>query len=163
VYPLGIDPRWAQSDSLLQFSNTLKMKTSIMFAILQMSLGIFVKGLNSINFKKPVDFVFEFLPQFILLIIMFGWMDLLVIKKWNAFSAPGDNQHAMDIFATGPPSGVVNPEWEMKYQVARNVVNSAPPIIQMTISGYLGVGALPIIGSNASYYPNVPHSGDLWY
>jgi V-type H+-transporting ATPase subunit a len=53
-----------------------------------MSLGIFVKGLNSLNFRKPVDFAFEFLPQFILLIIMFGWMDLLVIKKWTAFSEP---------------------------------------------------------------------------
>lgn len=47
-----------------------------------MSLGIFMKGLNTIYFGKMIDFWFEFLPQIILLLALFGWMDLLIIFKW---------------------------------------------------------------------------------
>ncbi len=47
-----------------------------------MSLGIIMKGLNSIYFGKYIDFFFEFLPQIILLSCLFGFMDLLIILKW---------------------------------------------------------------------------------
>lgn len=47
-----------------------------------MSLGIFMKGLNSIYFKQPLDFIFEFIPQILLLWFLFGWMDALIIAKW---------------------------------------------------------------------------------
>jgi V-type H+-transporting ATPase subunit a len=60
----------------------MKMKISVILAILQMSLGILMKGLNSVYFRKPVDFIFEFVPQIILLIALFGWMDILIIAKW---------------------------------------------------------------------------------
>ena len=83
VYPVGFDPRWFQSDQLLAFSNNFKMKTAVIFAILQMSLGIFMKGFNSLYFKSSLDFFFEFLPQIILLLSLFGWMDILIIGKWN--------------------------------------------------------------------------------
>ena len=38
------------------------MKIAVIFAILQMSLGIILKGFNSIYFKKALDFIFEFIP-----------------------------------------------------------------------------------------------------
>ena len=60
----------------------MKMKISVILAILQMSLGILMKGLNSVYFRKPIDFIFEFVPQIILLIALFGWMDILIIAKW---------------------------------------------------------------------------------
>lgn len=44
--------------------------------------GIVLKGLNSINDKKPLDFFFEFIPQFLLMMSLFGYMDLLIILKW---------------------------------------------------------------------------------
>lgn len=47
-----------------------------------MSLGIIMKGLNSLHFKKTLDFVFEFIPQIILLLALFGWMDILILAKW---------------------------------------------------------------------------------
>jgi len=58
------------------------MKLAVIFAIIQMSLGILMKGLNSIHFKSKVDFFFEFIPQILLLLALFGWMDLLIIAKW---------------------------------------------------------------------------------
>ena len=29
-----------------------------------------------------MDFIFEFIPQIILLLVLFGYMDLLIILKW---------------------------------------------------------------------------------
>jgi V-type H+-transporting ATPase subunit a len=47
-----------------------------------MSLGICMKGLNSLYFGRTIDFVFEFIPQIVLLLSLFGFMDLLIILKW---------------------------------------------------------------------------------
>jgi V-type H+-transporting ATPase subunit a len=47
-----------------------------------MSLGILMKAFNAVYFKRGLDFWFEFLPQLILLWVLFGWMDLLIIIKW---------------------------------------------------------------------------------
>ena len=47
-----------------------------------MSMGIILKGVNAIHFKQPLDFFFEFLPQITLLLVLFGWMDALIVGKW---------------------------------------------------------------------------------
>ena len=47
-----------------------------------MSLGVILKGFNYWRESKRVDFFFEFLPQIIMLIALFGFMDLLIIVKW---------------------------------------------------------------------------------
>ena len=41
-----------------------------------------MKGLNSIYFRNYLDFIFEFIPQIILLLALFGYMDWLIIAKW---------------------------------------------------------------------------------
>ena len=41
-----------------------------------------MKGLNSLHFRQPLDFIFEFIPQILLLLALFGWMDALIIGKW---------------------------------------------------------------------------------
>ena len=47
-----------------------------------MSLGIFMKGMNCIHHRAPVEFIFEFIPQIVFLLSLFGFMDLLIILKW---------------------------------------------------------------------------------
>jgi V-type H+-transporting ATPase subunit a len=47
-----------------------------------MSLGVFLKAVNSIYFKRWLDFIHEFIPQIILLWVLFGYMDILIILKW---------------------------------------------------------------------------------
>ena len=57
-----------------------------------MSLGIIMKGFNALHNKKPVDFYFEFLPQIIMLMALFGFMDLMIVIKWTTdytLMAPG--------------------------------------------------------------------------
>jgi len=47
-----------------------------------MSLGICMKAVNSYTFKSKTDFFFEFIPQIILLSVLFGYMNILIIIKW---------------------------------------------------------------------------------
>ena len=82
VYKFGIDPIWVSSTNELTFVNSLKMKISVIFGVLQMLLGIFLKGLNALFSKDYTEFIFVFIPQFILMTILFGYMDLLIFIKW---------------------------------------------------------------------------------
>jgi V-type H+-transporting ATPase subunit a len=58
------------------------MKISVILGVLQMSLGICMKAFNAVHFKSKLDFFFEFVPQIILMMVLFGFMDLLIICKW---------------------------------------------------------------------------------
>lgn len=58
------------------------MKLSVILGVSQMSLGIFMKAFNAYQFKSKVDFIFEFVPQIILLSSLFGYMNIMIIIKW---------------------------------------------------------------------------------
>lgn len=62
VYPIGADPKWYLGKNELAFMNSLKMKIAVILGVLQMSLGVFMKGFNLLYFRKTVDFFFEFVP-----------------------------------------------------------------------------------------------------
>ena len=47
-----------------------------------MTMGVLCKGLNNIYFGQAIDFIFEFIPQLIFLLGLFGYMDLMIILKW---------------------------------------------------------------------------------
>ncbi len=82
VYPAGLDPYWKYSSKELQFENSFKMKLSVIFGVIQMTLGVFMKLVNAREFKKKYDIYFEFLPQVIFLLALFGFMDYLIFAKW---------------------------------------------------------------------------------
>ena len=83
VYKFGVDPIWMSASNELTFINSLKMKISVIFGVLQMLLGIFLKGLNALFSRDFTEFIFVFIPQFILMTILFGYMDLLIFIKWS--------------------------------------------------------------------------------
>jgi V-type H+-transporting ATPase subunit a len=58
------------------------MKLAVILGVMQMSLGIFMKGANAIYHVSFIDFIFEFIPQIVFLLALFGFMDLLIILKW---------------------------------------------------------------------------------
>ena len=62
IYPVGIDPIWYMSKNELTYVNSLKMKLSVIFGVLQMSLGVFMKAFNSLHYRRYIDFFFEFVP-----------------------------------------------------------------------------------------------------
>jgi V-type H+-transporting ATPase subunit a len=48
VYPFGFDPKWFSGHNELSFFNSFKMKLAVIIGVLQMSLGVCMKGLNAI-------------------------------------------------------------------------------------------------------------------
>lgn len=99
VYPVGIDPIWYGTKMELVFLNSFKMKISVILAILHMTLGIIQKGINAVYFRDMPKLLHEFLPQLILLLAVFGYMDLLIIVKWNTDYA-GHSSEAPSIIVT---------------------------------------------------------------
>jgi V-type H+-transporting ATPase subunit a len=83
VYPVGLDPKWYVAKNELSFINSLKMKTSVIFGISQMILGIILKGMNAAYFGNTVDFVFEFIPQLIFMTALFGYLIIMIFIKWS--------------------------------------------------------------------------------
>jgi V-type H+-transporting ATPase subunit a len=88
VYPFGVDPAWALSPNLLTFTNNIKMKLSVIIGVAHMTIGIGVKGLNSLYFGRPIDLIFEVITGFIILLGLFGWMDILIFSKWTFVMNP---------------------------------------------------------------------------
>lgn len=83
VYPVGLDPVWHLGTNELAHSNSLKMKLSVILGVLQMMLGVCMKAFNAVYFKNRLDFFYEFVPQIVLLFVLFGYMDIMIIAKWT--------------------------------------------------------------------------------
>jgi len=57
-----MDPIWVKAGNELVFINSFKMKFAVILGVIQMIVGIILKGLNSLYFRKFLDFIFEFIP-----------------------------------------------------------------------------------------------------
>lgn len=82
MYPFGIDPIWFRSSNEIAIMNSFKMKISVIFGVAQMLLGTLMKGFNAVYFKEYVELAFEVVTQALLLIVLFGFMDYMIISKW---------------------------------------------------------------------------------
>ena len=82
IYPIGMDPKWYTSHNELAFFNSFKMKWSVIIGIFQMVIGIILRGLNNLYFKDNLSFFFEFIPQIIFMLLLFGYMVVLIYIKW---------------------------------------------------------------------------------
>jgi V-type H+-transporting ATPase subunit a len=83
VYAFGVDPVWKGATNELLFYNSLKMKMAVIIGVTQMTVGLFLKFLNGINFRQPLDIFFEFIPQVTFLLSIFGYLCFMIIYKWN--------------------------------------------------------------------------------
>ena len=52
----------------------MKMKTSVIIGVTQMTFGVCLKGLNAIYFRESLDYLFEFIPMIIFVLSLFGWV-----------------------------------------------------------------------------------------
>ena len=103
VYPFGLDPKWYIASNELNFFNSLKMKTSVIFGVTQMMFGIVLRGINSIYYKKYIDFIFDFIPQIIFMGVLFFYLVIMIFVKWstsweNPSNAPSLINLLMNIF-----------------------------------------------------------------
>ena len=83
VYPVGLDPVWIGKQNELTYTNSLKMKLSIIVGVIHMLLGIGIKGINLLYLKKFNAFLFEFIPQFFFMFILFGYLIYMIYYKWG--------------------------------------------------------------------------------
>ena len=81
-YFFGIDHKWYSSTNELSFVNSLKMKISVLIGVVHMLGGIILKGMNLSFFNHNIEFFFEFIPQIIFFVVLFVYMDLLIVLKW---------------------------------------------------------------------------------
>ena len=64
------------------YYNSLKMKMSILLGVTHMLLGIFMKLLNAIYFRSGLDIAFEFVPQLLFMLSIFGYLCFIILYKW---------------------------------------------------------------------------------
>merc|ERR1719433_2333752 len=74
-YPFGVDWAWIGASNELLYINSLKMKLSVLFGVLQMTLGVFLRWSNALYEKNLTDFICECVPMMIFLLCFFGFMD----------------------------------------------------------------------------------------
>merc|ERR1712203_828959 len=102
-YPFGVDPVWQISTNKIVFLNSFKMKISIIIGVLHMMFGVLMSLWNNKYFGKTVNIIHEFLPQLIFLTCMFGYMALLMLHKWTAFTAGGFDGDVLTTERCAPP------------------------------------------------------------
>lgn len=82
VYPFGLDPGWHGAENGLVFTNSYKMKMSIILGVIHMSFAICLQVPNHLHFKKSLNIWTEFVPQILFLQSIFGYLVCCIIFKW---------------------------------------------------------------------------------
>ncbi|KAL1659387.1 V-type ATPase, V0 complex, 116kDa subunit family [Schizophyllum commune] len=83
VYPFGLDPAWHESDNALVFTNSYKMKMSIVLGVIHMTFALCLQVPNHFKFKRTQDIYTNFIPQMVFLQSIFGYLVICILYKWS--------------------------------------------------------------------------------
>jgi V-type H+-transporting ATPase subunit a len=106
TFPFGMDPKWFIADNELTFFNSFKMKFSVIIGVFHMLLGILLKGFNDSYYKNIYGIIFEFIPQFVFMSVLLGYMIVMIFIKWSTYfadtsKAPSIITHLINIVIKG--------------------------------------------------------------
>lgn len=82
-YPFGLDWMWHGTDNDLLFSNSFKMKMSIILGWAHMTYSLCFAWINARHFKRPVDIWGNFIPGMIFFQAIFGYLVMCILYKWT--------------------------------------------------------------------------------
>ncbi|KAI0315651.1 ATPase V0/A0 complex subunit [Amylostereum chailletii] len=83
VYPFGLDPGWHGATNSLIFTNSYKMKMSVVLGVIHMTFALCLQIPNHIRFNRLSDIYTNFIPQFLFLECIFGYLVLCILYKWS--------------------------------------------------------------------------------